>query len=455
MDCKKVPDSSNETIQKNNKQLTIDTSWRININQTKYKIEHEVPNLFYACIVLSYLAYSDTDMFKNTFMKVKNVLNNRLFPINVNLQDKIQVNEQDNTIEKIEFDTIDEDTHLEFNDLLMNVRKDGSDKGGDEFNIKSFDHDKHHGIYIIHGSPVSDSMVFIVFRGTYETSDIMRYGISSKAFSDKTLSDDDHMKGNIGMYDMVHNNYKDMIQHLKQIPNIKEKTICSTGHSLGGALSTMFVRQISRDLRHGTDELKPDDFNNRLINITVASPRPYRQESNDIICNETDAHLITEKIPYNPEKPIIIFRRIFNECDIIPNVPPKDSKDKLGTIGKILHKTGFKHVCEGNTKSEAIVNYIVTNKDYKSYQDDQLPKANSKDFSGNTKLHPRTGMLPHLRHIGIPFIVEATDRLRDEKKVLPQGGARKKSSKRDKSTHKNKNKKNKTKKQKNKHKRRI
>ena len=103
MDCKKVPDSSNETIQKNNKQLTIDTSWRININQTKYKIEHEVPNLFYACIVLSYLAYSDTDMFKNTFMKVKNVLNNRLFPINVNLQDKIQVNEQDNTIEKIEF----------------------------------------------------------------------------------------------------------------------------------------------------------------------------------------------------------------------------------------------------------------------------------------------------------------------------------------------------------------
>lgn len=454
MDCNQVPVGSIEKVKKNNKDVTIDTSWRSNIDKTKYKIELEVPKLFYACIVLSYLAYTDSQMFKELFMKVKNILNDRLFPMNVELVNEIQVNEEDNTIKTINFDTIDENTHLEFNRLLMNVRKDGSDKGSDEFNIKSFDHDKHHGMYIIHGSSVSDNMVFIIFRGTYKISDINRYGLSSKGFENKEFSDD-HVKGNLAMYEMMENNYPNMIQYLKDIPNIKEKTICSTGHSLGGALSTMFVRQLSRDLRHGTDKIKNDDFNNQLLNITVASPRPYRQDSNDIICNETDAHLTTEKIPYNPEKPIIIFRRIFNECDIIPNVPPKDSKDKFGTIGKILNKTGFKHVCEGNSSTEAIVNYIVSNKDYESYQDDQLPKKDTIDLTGKTKLHKRTGMLPHLRHIGIPFIVEANDRLRDEKQVLSQGGSRKRSVKRNKYTHKKKNIKNKTNKRKNKRKNKV
>ena len=161
-------------------------------------------------------------------------------------------------------------------------------------------------IYILTDTKMPN-VVLVLFRGTYSTKTAGSYLKPSSTIPLKEL-DDVYMKG---IYKITIELMNTIIESIRYLTKDKSNmNIITTGHSLGGAMSTTFAYkwvQLSQEKR-------PQKVSDKITCISLGSPRIFNKETSNKFCKYTSEEDQTQKIFY---------LRIVTRGDPIPALPPK------------------------------------------------------------------------------------------------------------------------------------
>lgn len=192
-------------------------------------------------------------------------------------------------------------------------------------------------IYVV-ADKRSPNIIYLIFRGTNSAKSAMSYTRPSSIvpYSACKSSDDSFLKGIFKITIEIMHTIIESIRYLSQkFLNASEPnsiTIFTTGHSLGGAMSTIFSY-----LWKSCKEMAPynsEPYNilsSKIICISLGAPRCLGANTAHKFCNKTQSGTGD-----------IIFLRITTKGDPVPALPPK---------------TGFQHPCSSSediTKREEI-----------------------------------------------------------------------------------------------------
>ena len=163
--------------------------------------------------------------------------------------------------------------------------------------------------------------IMVVFRGTYSAKSAGSYTQFTSLLPTQ-ISKDSKVKVLSGVYkimiEMVHtilNAIEDMKHQLKQYnTGNKEFKLIITGHSLGGALATLFTYVYAK-----TTTFKK----NSVSCISIGAPRVFNTEGAIEFCNMCTG-----------ENPLFLFKRITTYNDPVPMIP----------------KVGYQHPCSDQTQ---------------------------------------------------------------------------------------------------------
>ena len=181
------------------------------------------------------------------------------------------------------------------------------------------------GIYII-ADKRTPHMIWVCFRGTYSSRSAGNYMNSESLWPAKPCSvitgsvpnSESYMKG---MFNIIANKIYTIIQAMtflaKDFLNAKTPEsikVCTTGHSLGGALSTMFAYIFLNAMRtFAESKYKPELYNvfiPKAVCVSLASPR----------CMDA---VVSRRFCYEVATGNIMYKRIVNRGDPIPAMPPR------------------------------------------------------------------------------------------------------------------------------------
>lgn len=197
----------------------------------------------------------------------------------------------------------------------------------DKNNVKliSLATSNYSGIYILADKRMPN-MIWVCFRGTYSSRSAGNYMNSESLWPVKpcsfitgsTQNSESYMKG---MFNILANKIYTIIQSMaylaKEFLNVadtKSIKVCTTGHSLGGALSTMFAYLFLNAMRtFAESEYKTElykVFIPKAVCVSLASPR----------CMDA---VVSRRFCYEVATGNIMYKRIVNRGDPIPAMPPR------------------------------------------------------------------------------------------------------------------------------------
>jgi hypothetical protein len=262
------------------------------------------------------------------------------------------------------------------------------------------------GYYIIVDTRMPNC-IFVVFRGTYSAKAAGSYSKPSSITGHeiaKDISDTERKKmlkeadakefgvllGINKLVDEVFNTMLEGMLYLKNkyLPNSNQIKIFTTGHSLGGAMSTLFAGNL-------TEALNSDHYTQRFATfvkvpcvVSIGSPRVYTPGLSNHMCKKK----VLEEL--------MMYMRVVNRGDPVPALP---SKLRIGTA-----TTGYDHTCSGKSVKEArkIVNMECSSTRKVTGQIDYTESLNCIDEkkTGTFGISWSSNPLAHTSYLYINFI---------------------------------------------------
>lgn len=195
------------------------------------------------------------------------------------------------------------------------------------------------GIYIIADKKMPNC-IWVIFRGTYSKKCKDNYTKAESFFPVKVNEDSDE-KYMVGILRIIAEKIHTIIESMTHLArdflkakDAKSIKICTAGHSLGGALTTLFTYFMLNALR--TDYYSTDIyniFNDKIMCISLAAPR----------CLNT---IVSRRFCYEVMNGNIIYKRITTRGDPVPAMPTK--------------LQGFSHPCSDMLSVDLMLRHTVS-----------------------------------------------------------------------------------------------
>ena len=173
--------------------------------------------------------------------------------------------------------------------------------------------------------------IFVVFRGTYSVKTLGAYSKPSSIWSQSVSTflnvKESYLYGILKLLlDTIHTIMQGCLALTKKVfPDLKDDnsvSVITTGHSLGGALATIFAylwmsvkeNKLESETVNNSEKENPyimgefKRFNNKICCISLGSPRVFDKKTSELFCKYV-------------EKGFIIYKRITTRGDPIPGLP--------------------------------------------------------------------------------------------------------------------------------------
>lgn len=190
------------------------------------------------------------------------------------------------------------------------------------------------------------NVVLVLFRGTYSAKSAQSYtkASSMKPLTikiDNTTSEDKFMFGIYKITLEVMNTIIESIRYLTK--DKKDVKVITTGHSLGGAMATIFSYEWVK-LAKGK---RPNNVSDKITCISLGAPRVFGKETSDKFCD------------YSSGDKKIFYLRIITRGDPVPALPPKQFgySHPCSTKGKEDHKKLIYESCNTSYTTTMAINY--------------------------------------------------------------------------------------------------
>lgn len=205
------------------------------------------------------------------------------------------------------------------------------------------------GYYIIVDTRMPNC-IFVVFRGTYSAKAAGSYSKPSSITGHEIAKDISDTERNkmlkeanakefgvlLGINKLVDEVFNTMLEGMlylinKYLPDSNKIKIFVTGHSLGGAMSTLFAGNLTEALNSEPYKSRFNKFVKVPGVVSIGSPRVYTPGLSNHMCKKK----VLEQL--------MMYMRVVNRGDPVPALP-----SKLTLFG-----TGYDHTCSGKSFEEA------------------------------------------------------------------------------------------------------